>query len=217
MPCSDFRTRSVLRKSKSQIFHLLKSSVSTGLVLKAEQLPLYATYYQKWSSTYYKNILDITFKSILSSPITSRLGGCAMIRKFSPAVLLLLFLCIHLTAQPQSGCAEYLRTRQGRRPGDQSGKGTFDDPKRPMYAPSPAEVQAAMVTRQGILGFSYVTSDDGHFALVEFVARDRFGVSRPILSDANDEVIPARAATNAKTWRRSSSSTRKTSTSRISG
>src|ERR1700687_1626958 len=53
------------------------------------------------------------------------------------------------------------------------GKGTFDDPKRPMYAPTPAELHAAAATRTGILGFTHVLSDDGHFALVEFVARDR--------------------------------------------
>jgi hypothetical protein len=53
------------------------------------------------------------------------------------------------------------------------GTGTFNDPKRPMYAPSPAQVQASVATRQGILAFTYVISDDGQLALVEFVARDR--------------------------------------------
>ena len=51
------------------------------------------------------------------------------------------------------------------------GKGTFDDPKRPMYAPLPSALQPGV--RTGIIGFSYVASDDGKTALVEFVARDR--------------------------------------------
>jgi len=51
------------------------------------------------------------------------------------------------------------------------GKGTLDDPRRPMYAPAPSAVPAT--SRAGILGFSYVPSDDGKFALVEFVAQNR--------------------------------------------
>jgi hypothetical protein len=62
------------------------------------------------------------------------------------------------------------------------GKGTFDDPKRPMYAPTPAEIHTAAATRTGILGFTHVMSDDGQFALVEFVARDRAAFQQ-ILAD----------------------------------
>ena len=60
------------------------------------------------------------------------------------------------------------------------GKGTPDDPKRPMYAPSPratpgltgvAAVNPA--ARTGIIAFTHVLSDDGKYALCEFVARDR--------------------------------------------
>src|SRR5436305_3515763 len=61
------------------------------------------------------------------------------------------------------------------------GKGTFYDPKRPLYAPTLAELHAAASTRTGILGFTQVLSDDGQFALVEFVARDRAAFQ--ILSD----------------------------------
>jgi hypothetical protein len=39
-----------------------------------------------------------------------------------------------------------------------------------MYAPSPAQMNPA--SRTGIIGFTYVLSDDGQSALVEFVARD---------------------------------------------
>lgn len=62
------------------------------------------------------------------------------------------------------------------------GAGTDDDPKRPMFAPSPAERRAeqAEQSKQGkgkgnskppaILGYSMQLSDDGKSALVEFVA-----------------------------------------------
>ena len=61
------------------------------------------------------------------------------------------------------------------------GKGTHDDPKRPMYAPLPHEIKPT--SRSGILGFTYVLSDDGKFALVQFVARDRAAFQQ-ILTDA---------------------------------
>src|SRR5438132_1096954 len=60
------------------------------------------------------------------------------------------------------------------------GKGTLTDPKRPMYAPAPHEINP--VSRTGIIGFKHVVSDDGHFALVEFTARTRAGL-QPILND----------------------------------
>jgi hypothetical protein len=50
------------------------------------------------------------------------------------------------------------------------GAGTFADPKRPMYAPLLS--QANPLSRKGILAYSYQTSDDGKYALVEFVAQD---------------------------------------------
>jgi len=50
------------------------------------------------------------------------------------------------------------------------GKGTPDDPRRPMFVPSRAEQAArAKGSRSGILGYSMQVSDDGNFALVEFV------------------------------------------------
>ena len=57
------------------------------------------------------------------------------------------------------------------------GTGTFADPKRPLYAPA-----APSQDRCGIIAFNFVTSDDGRFALVEFVARDRAAFA-PILAD----------------------------------
>jgi len=60
------------------------------------------------------------------------------------------------------------------------GKGTLADPKRPLYAPMPSAMNPA--SRTGILGFTHVMSDDGKFALVEFVARDR-SAFKDILAD----------------------------------
>lgn len=79
-----------------------------------------------------------------------------------------------------------------------TGVGTYEDPRRPMYAPTgPLHVpQMALVDgaqpgsndtqplRKGILGFSYVISDDGQFALAEFVAADRTAF-KEILRDPN--------------------------------
>jgi len=59
------------------------------------------------------------------------------------------------------------------------GSGTAADPKRPQYAPWPPP---AAGTRTGIIGFSFLASDDGKFALVEFVARDR-SAFQAILND----------------------------------
>jgi hypothetical protein len=50
------------------------------------------------------------------------------------------------------------------------GVGTPDDPRRPMFVPAQSE---AVATGEGIIAFTSVLSDDGRFALVEFVARDR--------------------------------------------
>jgi hypothetical protein len=65
------------------------------------------------------------------------------------------------------------------------GTGTLADPKRPLYAPLPAAMNAA--SRTGIIGFTFVFSDDGKFALVEFVARDRSAFQN-ILADVATSV-----------------------------
>ena len=60
------------------------------------------------------------------------------------------------------------------------GSGSASDPRRPMFAPTPAEHSqarvAALAGRQkqnGIIGYSYHISDDGKWAIVELVARDK--------------------------------------------
>jgi hypothetical protein len=65
------------------------------------------------------------------------------------------------------------------------GAGTPDDPRRPMYAPLPA--RGAEPSQDGIIAFSFQESDDGRYAIVEFVARDR-AAFREILQDRRAEV-----------------------------
>ena len=57
------------------------------------------------------------------------------------------------------------------------GSGTAADPRRPQYAPVPGSAAS-----DGIIGFTQVSTDDGKFAIVEFVARDRKALL-PILAD----------------------------------
>jgi hypothetical protein len=67
-----------------------------------------------------------------------------------------------------------------------TGSGSFEDPKRPMYTPLPSAFKAAAASRTqtGILGFTFVLSDDGQHALVEFVAKDRSAFQQ-ILADSS--------------------------------
>jgi hypothetical protein len=60
-----------------------------------------------------------------------------------------------------------------------SGKGTYDDPIRPLFAPTLSDLRKP----GAIHSFSYQLSDDGKYALVEFVALDRAALV-PILNDA---------------------------------
>jgi hypothetical protein len=59
------------------------------------------------------------------------------------------------------------------------GKGTYDDPRRPKYAPVVSAATAdeksaeARAARTGIIAYHAIPSDDGQYALVEFVAVDR--------------------------------------------
>jgi hypothetical protein len=54
-----------------------------------------------------------------------------------------------------------------------TGAGTYADPKRPVFADA----------GKGILEFHWTPSDDGKYAIVEFVAQDRKALA-PILTDA---------------------------------
>jgi hypothetical protein len=61
------------------------------------------------------------------------------------------------------------------------GSGTMADPRRPLYAPAPGDVHPEKHT--GILGYHFELSDNGQFALVEFVAVDRTAF-QALLSDS---------------------------------
>ena len=60
------------------------------------------------------------------------------------------------------------------------GAGTPADPKRPQYAPWPPSNGRSQTD---IIEYSYQMTDDGRFAIVEFVARDRKAF-QAILNDA---------------------------------
>jgi hypothetical protein len=64
---------------------------------------------------------------------------------------------------------------------------TADDPRRPMFAPLPP-APGEEPKRNGIIAFTYIESDDGRYALVEFVALDR---------SAFAEILPRRTAAPA--------------------
>lgn len=56
------------------------------------------------------------------------------------------------------------------------GSGTWEDPKRPMFAPLPGQMTPG--SRTGIIGFNSIASDDGNFALVEIVAANRLELAK---------------------------------------
>ena len=82
------------------------------------------------------------------------------------------------------------------------GKGTEDDPRRPMFAPLAEEMAAPASARTAdaadkptvgakpagrIIAYACKPSDDGRFALVEFVATDRAALEE-ILKETNPDV-----------------------------
>jgi len=74
------------------------------------------------------------------------------------------------------------------------GAGTPEDPRRPLYAPLPGKTPRG----SGIIGYAFQASDDGRFALVEFVARDRAAL-KPILEDRRAEVKVFEKGTHSRT------------------
>ncbi|MCW5980887.1 MAG: hypothetical protein KIT09_22590 [Bryobacteraceae bacterium] len=74
-----------------------------------------------------------------------------------------------------------------------TGSGTYEDPRRPMFAPADSDRLQARGEAQ-ILGYAYEVSDDGQFALVEFVARDRTAFE-PIVNSARSDVRAFRKGT----------------------
>ena len=71
------------------------------------------------------------------------------------------------------------------------GSGTQADPKRPQYAPWPP---SPPTSRAAIIAYTQQVSDDGRYALVEFVARDRAAFAAIL----NDKQIKAFEKSKAK-------------------
>jgi len=65
------------------------------------------------------------------------------------------------------------------------GSGTMEDPKRPMFTPQPGTVAAGSTT--DIIAFHFLPSDDGNFAIVELIARDKAAFA-DILASTNSNV-----------------------------
>jgi hypothetical protein len=66
------------------------------------------------------------------------------------------------------------------------GAGTMEDPRRPMFAPLPGQVDAGSQT--GIIAFHFVPTDDGQFAIVELIARNR-AAFKDILANTNPAIL----------------------------
>jgi hypothetical protein len=95
------------------------------------------------------------------------------------SVVLLSFLSTTISAQPRVSPRNlyerlFVITRY-------TGDGSAENPCRPMYAPPPPAV-GQEPSRPGIIAWSCIESDDGEFALCEFVAVDRAAFAQ-ILAD----------------------------------
>jgi hypothetical protein len=100
------------------------------------------------------------------------------------ALTLFVSLCVPLAAQQRVSLFNRYERVMAIVP--MTGAGTLDDPMRPLYAPAPKDMNPSAST--GILAFTFVTSDDGNLALVEFVARDRAAFQQ-ILADTSITVF----------------------------
>ena len=96
--------------------------------------------------------------------------------------LIVLFFSLALHAQPKVDAGNLYHRVIGIVP--MIGKGTWDDPKRPMFAP----VNATPTDRTGIIAYQHQPSDDGTMAIVEFVAVNRSALL-PILISSNPSVL----------------------------
>jgi hypothetical protein len=76
------------------------------------------------------------------------------------------------------------------------GSGTWDDPKRPMFAPRPQDMTPG--SRTGIIAYNHVESDDGNFALVEIVAATQSELSL-ITSPMTASAVPGLQLFNRST------------------
>jgi hypothetical protein len=66
------------------------------------------------------------------------------------------------------------------------GSGTLADPRRPLFAPA-QPTAAAPLDRTGIIAYQFQESDDGNYALAEFVSVARTGLAA-VLTSTNPNV-----------------------------
>jgi len=71
------------------------------------------------------------------------------------------------------------------------GAGTYAGPKRPLFTPAPGD------KKDGIVGFSYLLSDDGKSAIVEIAARDTKALA-PLLQSGRNDVLLFRKGKDRK-------------------
>lgn len=91
--------------------------------------------------------------------------------------LFLICLCEPIIAQPRVAASNLHERIYAILP--MQGTGSWDDPKRPLFAPIPAQMKPG--DRSGIIAFHHEMSDDGKFALVEFVMASRGSVA-PVIA-----------------------------------
>ena len=85
-----------------------------------------------------------------------------------------------------------------------TGSGSATDPVRPKYAPWPMPIQQvgaptpnpAIPSQPGIIAFSFVLSDDGQSAIVEFVAKSRSAFNA-IFNDSSIQTFEKGTVTKA--------------------
>jgi hypothetical protein len=68
------------------------------------------------------------------------------------------------------------------------GAGTKADPRRPMFAPPPPAATAPL-DRTGIIAFQFQESDDGNFALAEFVSVYPTGLASILTATAPNVLV----------------------------
>ena len=98
--------------------------------------------------------------------------------------LLLLYLLASLPAWPQHRVNERNSYHRVICVVPMIGSGTWDDPKRPMFAPTAAQMGRG---KSGILAYYHEPTDDGQAAVVVFVAVDRASL-KPILTASSAQV-----------------------------
>jgi len=76
-----------------------------------------------------------------------------------------------------------------------TGAGTYADPRRPLF--TPARFGTEEKEGRGIISFSYQMSDDGNFAVMELVAREKRALAAILADRRTDIKVFERGKANA--------------------